>query len=277
MKKKDLILLYLFVIGSMLYADPKYLGNKYLHTDEPFTVQIFTDKIDIDGTIEYGKLKTNSRFDTFMGDNSSYIILNCNVQKTYFVYLVKNINDAKYTYSSWEITYCYSEKGSNYDWVKLVPFKVIGAESYIIEKDKNGKEIKFIPENHILFDLGSNPWAVSKDNKKEIHLNTDRFRNNGIQYYPINEIVFVNGFVYPDKDYLYDQNARAKRIKITYGECAFETELKDTGNFQVIQLPVQINPVEKNDIKIEILDSYPGTKYSDVVISGVYYLDAIMK
>ncbi len=98
MKKKDLILLYLFVIGSMLYAAPKYLGNKYWHTDEPFTVQIFTDKIDIDGTIEYGKLKTNSRFDTFMGDNSSYIILNCNVQKTYFVYLVKNINDAKYVF-----------------------------------------------------------------------------------------------------------------------------------------------------------------------------------
>ena len=97
MRKKIFILLNMFVIELMLYADPKYLGNKYWHTDEAFTVQIFTDKIDIDGTIEYGKLKTDSRFDTFIGYNTSYIILNCNVQKSYFVYLVKNINDAKYT------------------------------------------------------------------------------------------------------------------------------------------------------------------------------------
>ena len=180
----------------------------------------------------------------------------------------------KYRYANWEITYGKTLKVGAYNRAKLVPFTVLQADSYITEKDKSGNEIKYVPEKNDLFFVGSNPWAVKAENKKIIYVDTKRWRHPDEKYLPISEIVFVNGFVNPDKEYLYEQNSRAKRIRISYNKTTFETELKDIGNFQVIHLPASINPNEKNNIKVEVLDYYPGTKYSDVVISGMYYMDA---
>ena len=63
-------------------------------------------------------------------------------------------------------------------------------------------------------------------------------------------------------------------IRISYDNSSFDVELQDIGNFQVIHLPQSIDPVSNTNIKIEILSYYPGTKYSDIVISGIYYMDA---
>lgn len=167
-------------------------------------------------------------------------------------------------------------KKNDYNASKLVPFRLIKAESCIIEKDKNDNEIRFAPENGDLFYVGSNPWAVKSDNKKIIYLNTERWRQPNTNYKSINEIVILNGFISPEKEYLYEQNSRAKRVRISYDSTIVESELKDIGNFQVISLPVPIDSKAQNNIKFEILDYYPGSKYTDVVISGMYYMDAIL-
>lgn len=275
---KKVIFIFIFcIIRNIICAEPLYLEKEYIHTDEYSTFYMTKTSLKLDDDIEYGNLIFSPIVDTFIGKKTNYIILNGTVADTYFVYLVKSSPTDKYQYSCWEITYGKTKKGALYNSVKLITFTLISAESFITEKDKSGKEIKFLPEKSDFFSLGSNPWAVKADASKVINVSTKRWRHPTMKYYPISDIVFVNGFVYPDKLYLYEQNSRAKRVKISYADTSFEAELKDTGNFQVVHLPAAIDPKADNDIRLEILDYYPGTKYSDVVISGLYYMDALVK
>ena len=124
------------------------------------------------------------------------------------------------------------------------------------------------------FGLTDNPWAVNESSEnKKINIGTAMWRNSRINYSPIDEIIVVNGFVYPGKEKLYRENARAKTIRLSYGDVTFDYELKDTGNYQLIKLPKTMQLDEKNDLTIEIIDWYKGTKYNDVVISGIYYVN----
>lgn len=273
MKKNMILCLFVFVF-SKLYSNPFFLGKTFIHTDEYATVCINNTQISFSDKKEIGNLVYDKKFYVFKSDNNNYIILDCTVSGTYFLYLQKKDVTSKFSYGSWEMTYSKRVEQTDYKTSKLVPFKVRKASSFIIEKDKNGNDIRYLPENSNLFFLGSNPWAVSNDSDAIIELSTERWRNDKQKYYPIYDIVVVNGFVFPGKEYLYEQNSRAKRIQITYNSISFDTELQDTGNFQVVHLPTPINPTEDNSIKIELIDSYSGSKYSDIVISGIYYMDA---
>lgn len=273
---KRIIIIFFWIITTFfLFAESEYLEKEIIHTDEYSIFYISEDYIKFNDNIENGKFYQFDKYDVFRGSKKNYIILQTHLLDSYFVYVIKQYENPKQLYGCWEMTYSKRDGESSYNAAKLVPFKVIKADSFIIEKNKNGNEIRFLPENSNLFSLESNPWAVKKNDKKIIYINTERWRNPDIQYLPISDIVFVNGFVFPDKEYLYEQNARAKRVRISYNEITFDADLQDTGNFQVVHLPKTINPKEKNDIKIEIIDSYPGSKYSDIVISGIYYMDAI--
>ena len=274
MIKKIFLLFLLFILSIYAYADSNYIGNKFWHTDEYVTVCIYEDKIELDDKVEKGKLYHKNGLDIFAGASNKYIVLETKLLKTQFVYLIKADDNSKFVYGDWEMTFSKTEADSQYTAAKLVPFTVTKAESFITEKDKAGNEIRYLPENSNLFSLISNPWAVTKDSNKIIYINTERWRNPKTKYIPVDDIVIVNGFVFTEKDYLYEQNARAKTIKISYNDISFKTQLQDTGNFQVVHLPKSIDPTADNNIKIEIIDFYPGTKYSDVVISGIYYMDA---
>lgn len=204
-------------------------------------------------------------------EKEKYIVLNCDFDKLSFLTIVKQISNLK----NWEINYSKDTNPLLSTSPKLQGFKVVNAENYITETKKDGSKIEYIPGSY--FTLNENPWAVKIDSeRKEISLNTDIYRVQGFEYYPVNYIVIVNGFVCAAKDYLYEQNSRAKRIRISYDDVSFVTELQDTGNFQYIKLPKTINPKKNITLDLEVLDAYPGTKYSDVVISGVYYVDAQM-
>lgn len=277
MKKRYLFVLICFFSVIKIFSSDLYLNKKFYHTDEYATICISNTSIEFTNRSEVGKLVHKNMFDCFHGNETNYVILECTVEQSYFLTLVKQNHLEKYVYGKGELTYGKTKREAIYDSVKLLPFTVIKAESYITEKDKSGKEIRFLPEEFNFFSLGSNPWAVKKDDTKIIYLSTERWRHPTTEYYPVSDIVFVNGFVYPDKDYLYEQNSRAKRVRISYDKTSFEAELQDTGNFQVVHLPAAIDPKAKNYIKLEILDYYPGTKYSDIVISGVYYMDAVLE
>lgn len=274
--KRIIIVIYGLISLFTVYASPLYLEEQFIHTDEYATVCIFNDRIDFTSYSEKGQLHQENKYNYFLGDKTNYIILDCQVLNTYFLYVIKNIEKRTHLYGSWEMTFSKTKKEAPYNSSKLVPFTVQNVESFITESDKNGNEICFRPDDY--FSLTRNPWAVKESYKeKRIHLTTKRWRNTIDSYYPIGDIVFVNGFVFPDKEYLYEQNSRAKKIRISYEKTSFEIDLQDTGNFQVIHLPKTIDPTANNDIIIEILDFYKGTMYSDIVISGIYYMDAIVK
>jgi len=73
------------------------------------------------------------------------------------------------------------------------------------------------------------------------------------------------GFVSFDKPYLYRQNFRLKKLKISYDDITEIIELKDTPNLQYLSNCWPKSNI--NEIHIEILEVYPGTKYNDTCIN----------
>lgn len=77
-------------------------------------------------------------------------------------------------------------------------------------------------------------------------------------------IYMSSGFISYSNPELYRQNARPKKIKISWNDNDYEIiELEDTPHFQYIGSFGE-------DRKIEIVEIYPGTKYQDVCINAFY-------
>ena len=277
MKKKSSLIFIILTTMLALYAQgSKYLGVRYWYTSEYGFVTVSRDSLVFEDRIEKGILKAGDPFDVFESEKFNYIVLYCDFSDCDFLTLIKKDMNPDFKYSSWQIPYSNSRKKQFETVAVLQGFNVIDATSYITERDKNGKEIKYLPEGH--FNVINNPWAVDANSEsKIIYMNPAMNRVPGAEYALINDIVFINGFVNPEKMYLYEQNSRAKNIRIMYGNTSFAAVLKDTGNYQIIHLPEPINPNINTVLKVEIIDSYKGTKYTDIVISGILYLNAVAK
>ncbi|MBO4727428.1 MAG: hypothetical protein J5631_03270 [Spirochaetaceae bacterium] len=275
MKQKS-IFIFLFVILTNLFANDNYLNQKFHYISEYATVIISKDCIEFDTGKEKGQFLEFPKFDMFKGEKHNYIILNCTIEEDFMLTLLYKTGKKFYRYSEWEEQY---SKVSNklHSSAALQAFQTVKTSSYITETDKFNEEIEYTPHGS-LFNRANNPWAVSETAKeKYIIIAPRKYRVEGFSYAPINYLVFLNGFVCADKDYLYERNSRARKIRISYNDVTFDIELQDIGNYQSIKLPSPIDPLLNTEIKIEILDSYKGSKYSDIVISGIYYLDAVLK
>jgi hypothetical protein len=78
------------------------------------------------------------------------------------------------------------------------------------------------------------------------------------------------GFVSFTKPYLYQENSRPKVITVSVEKkFSFTVDLLDTPNFQTIILPQRLGI--NDQLVIEILDVYPGTKYEDTCINCILY------
>lgn len=82
---------------------------------------------------------------------------------------------------------------------------------------------------------------------------------------PVDNIVFLNGFVDMQRKHLYKQNARMQTIQIEGDGFVKEFTFIDQVRFQEIEFPKK---TEK--IKVTVLSVYPGSKYEDMAISGMY-------
>lgn len=85
-------------------------------------------------------------------------------------------------------------------------------------------------------------------------------------------IYFLNGYVSYTKPYLYEQNSRPKKIKITLLDTSEKEELffeiKDSPNPQKLSL----NRFYSGKMELEILEVYKGTKYQDTCINSLLFL-----
>lgn len=140
---------------------------------------------------------------------------------------------------------------------------------YLEEFGKNGKIIYdgldathfyyFCTEVDVqLFKYNSIPWATSV-NPVELKLEVDLLSKK-------DSFVILNGYVHPDKRYLYKANRRLKQIKVTSPESEFSiiVDFEDVVHFQEIEMPEQVKTVT-----IEILDFYEGNKYKDLCIQMI--------
>jgi hypothetical protein len=86
-------------------------------------------------------------------------------------------------------------------------------------------------------------------------------------------ILYISiGFVSFEKPYLYRENSRPKTIRVSYeGENQKIVELVDTPNLQEFSFWWTYDYDSPKDLWLEILDVYPGTKYSDTCINFLAY------
>lgn len=238
-------------------------GKEFTNTNKKIIV-IKPYSMEVDNNQQRGIFfKENGQY-FFETDTQKYTVLFTQFYNTYFLTLLKKSASNKYKYSNdaeqFYKTFLYGYK----ETPALSGIEVKSPDDYVIETDSGNNKIEYKPNS--FFDLSQTPWAISsKSDKKIINGRVKKYNN---KIFPIKHLVIVNGFVNAEKPYLYSQNARAKKILIKTKSFSFEAELEDTGNFQLIKLPDTINDA---DISIRILSSYEGSRYSDIVISGIYY------
>ncbi len=136
--------------------------------------------------------------------------------------------------------------------------------SYLIEKD-----ISYPVENlrKLVVDT---PWVegVPGDGIGE------GFTIQNVQYKkPLGPyLLLINGYISYEKPYLYKQNNRVKKIKVT-GLKSGKTkvlEVLDTPHPQTVDISFITEP---EDIRVEIADVYKGTKYDDTCLHYCFAYD----
>ena len=127
------------------------------------------------------------------------------------------------------------------------------ATSFLVEKDKS-----YPIEN--LCDISiDTPWV---ENAPGYGIGESFIIENPWKRY--NYILIINGYISYEKPYLYQQNGRIKKIRVTGMQSGISKVLSilDTPHPQT----VDISFIPEQDIKIEIVEVYEGTKYEDTCI-----------
>lgn len=98
------------------------------------------------------------------------------------------------------------------------------------------------------------------------------FTNVLENYGGVKRIYIINGFFSEEKPSLFFDNGRVKKINIRCFDIneklvnTIEAELEDTGKMQFIDFSEKYSKFE-----LEILSVYPGRKYHDTAITGIYF------
>ena len=133
------------------------------------------------------------------------------------------------------------------------------AESELIE----GKTV-YSAEN--LQTIEELPWVSAKQNGLHDKISIKCMPREDLY------LAFYNGFQSKNKPYLYKQNSRVKKIRITYKEInkSVEFELRDTQEKQLFDMKqLYFNEGEHATLEIEILSVYPGDKYTDLCLQAI--------
>ena len=228
-------------------------------TLNPFSINFNNNK-------KQGLFESKDGMYIFSSDNEQYIVLFTEFYSTCFVTLLQKNHDNNFPYNNESECFYYSFR-NNKSIPQLKSVKIQEVGDFIIEINSKNNKIEYSPITD--FSISKTPWAVREESRnKYITVRVPDYDNSD---YPLKYLVFVNGFVNAEKTYLFKQNSRAKKIQIKTNSFLFETELIDTANYQLVELP---KALDDEIIIIKVLSDYKGTKYSDIVISGIYYMDA---
>ena len=287
--KKILIFFTLLLFSTLVFTESSnFFLNKrhYYHSDRSSIIiqENCTEfKNDLGGEGELipklveSKITSDLFFKYLVTEDQKYILLNCICDEVSYISLIKDMENKRNYYEKWEIPYHFSLSDKFYSSPYLCGVEIMWASSFLKEKI-NGQEISYLPDRWDLFGI---PWAISKYEKEKkitfITSHDNKKMDNKHPFLPISKLIIVNGLIVPDKEYLYEENCRAKNIRISYGNISKVYTLEDKANFQILELPTSVKPVPPNEITLEIIDWYQGTKYNDIVITAVLFPNAKMK
>jgi hypothetical protein len=150
----------------------------------------------------------------------------------------------------------------------MAPTPYIGIEdgwpwevsSYLTETLR-GNEVKYNGVGRYFLQF-TTPWVEGKDD-----YGIGEWMEK-IQYRLTDEIIFINGYIDPNRPDLYSANSRVKEIMISVDNENWTYAVMDTAHPQILKLPKLVS----GNIRFTIKDVYPGTKYTDTCIAGIYFL-----
>ena len=138
---------------------------------------------------------------------------------------------------------------SHFEWSN----NYIDCSSFLVEKNK-----QYTIDNLSLYEVNT-PWVESKsgDGIGEWFIIDNKF----VYKY----LLIMNGYISFEKPYLYKQNNRVKKIKVTGMNSRKEKsiEVLDTPHPQTVDISFL---TEVENIKVTIEDVYKGTKYDDTCL-----------
>jgi hypothetical protein len=150
----------------------------------------------------------------------------------------------------------------------LFPVQV-SASSYFTEI-LGGKEVKYLPENLASRDI-TRPWVEGAEGPGIGEFLRTR-RSNIDNSEGHRHFLIINGFFSPSQPSLYYDNCRIKKLLMRgfdqQGRLRYEgvKELADTPNLQYISSVISLAVIE-----FEILEVYPGNRFEDTAISGLFH------
>ena len=140
--------------------------------------------------------------------------------------------------------------------------KVFGDGSWIkasssFQEIQGGKTVIYSPDK-LGIKIGE-CWVPKKEKNEQLML----------LFPPRTDGLWISsGFVSFSRPYLYRENSRIKKIRLYNGSGYSKiVELKDTPHFQ--KVPIDDFPYG-TILNIEILEVYPGTKYSDTCVNSIF-------
>lgn len=277
MKRILIISILGIVLMNNLFGIEDFYNKKFYAADGPFgitigeknsTIHTATDskEYELYDITEKSYLEKSFPFVKLKMETKEYGIFYCNIDSVEFLTLFfEKPEHPFYNISAIPLFY---NKNTSYDGALLRNVIVKEALNSITETINN-KPIVYTPK---VWSLRNIPWAVPANAEdKSIFFTIDPDNPSVLE--PVTYLVINNGYISYSKEYLYQQNSRAKTIEISYEDVCFKRELQDIANFQVVQLdkPIDINKRKKTEVRLTICDYYPGSKYSDIVISAVSF------
>jgi hypothetical protein len=277
---KKIIVVMLLFLGTNIYPQTNYEGNRYHYwIDAPgeyffefkdgiFTLYVYTysmtDAVPLPGresdfgdinakviTGEYSKKIVNG-FEYINVNDTEFLILYDNDK---YCVLYEN-NSEKRAYYGVNEKYIPATLRSRKPDLSSFWWTSLKFDSSLPGGTRNG--ISYQPPFGVL--RYSSVWAYSGVNNWI----------SGNVSIGINRIYFINGMLYPTDMNFFYYNNRAKTIRVSYNNIQEVFVLRDTVHPQIITLKESLN--SEQELKIEIIDVYSGTRYNDTVISFIGFI-----
>ncbi len=272
--------LVMLVLTSSIFinAEERYgilLNKNYEHHEEPGTLSISENNIIFtsfygltsESTVDSSELYKEGYFTYLESEVRKRMVFTCEINDVHFLNLVSNmVEEGGHYVQAFNGTWYYTDikriVGAN--WLEAVTVR--HASSHVEETINNAK-VSFLPTR---WNFWRNPWAINKNEQhKKIFFTWDIPKKTRHRALDIDTLVISNGFVMPSKPHLYEENCRAKTIRITVNGKTIERVLEDTPDYQLVPLPEVLTPNPNTVVELEIIDWYEGTKYNDIVIASV--------
>lgn len=268
MKKKLITTLFLLFFSLLLFAETyPFEGVKYQDTFSYF----FSFKNGVYRTEEWDWDINNYRIEEnkyTLEKKEGYLIAEVQYpEHVSDVFIFAADDENIIVYDSYSKEYHYGSKLQGHrDEPYIWPVCEVEGTSYLTEVLK-GETVEYLPSNlgHYYFVPS---WVEGVDGYgigEKISF-TSIWDNGGSRRFYI-----INGFFSPEKPSLFYDNGRVKSFHIKcfdrYDNLVYECEKKieDTGELQLIEFPVRCTKCE-----FEITDVYPGKKYEDTAITGIF-------